>query len=229
MTENQTEELTDDQLVELAKDLIEDHDDLQDQNVSTDDMVKILENVDDEFVKEMISSKYQVVFDDSLPDEIQPSVSVRYLLCDLAAASIAEELKSLNYSENGLTDKILNFAATSVNSYMPHKNDLSGIFANIEHYSDLVNKNYCSIFQRESSVIFEYGIHSEVVDWFEDCMYDTIKNIVNSDDKELLPSDQIDYKWLIEPIKEREEQEQQDEQDGEQNGCNQCTNRARTN
>lgn len=215
MTENQTEILTDDQLVELAKDLIEDHDDLQDQNVTTDDMVKILNHVDDEFVKAMISSKYQVVFNDSLADEIKPSVSVRYLLCDLAAASIAEELKSLNYSENGLTDEILNFAATSVNSYMPRKNDLSGIYANIEHYSDLVNKNYCSISQRDFNVIFEYGIHSEIVAWFEDCLYDQIKDIVNSDDKELLPSDQIEYKWLIEPIKERQEQEQQDEQDGE--------------
>lgn len=215
MTENKTETLTDDQLVELAKDLIEDHDELKDENVTTDDMVKILNHVDDEFVKSMISSKYQVFFDDSLPYEIQPSVSVRYLLCDLAAASIAEELKSLNYSENGLTDQILNFAATSVNSYMPRKNDLSGILANIEHYSDLVNKNYCSIFDREFSVLLEYGRNSDIFGWFEDCLYDQIKDIVNSDDKELLPSDQIEYKWLIEPIKERQEQEQQDEQDGE--------------
>lgn len=213
MTENQTETLTDDQLVELAKDLIEDYAELK--NVKTDDMVKILANVDDEFVKAMISSKYQVVFNDSLADEIKPSVSVRYLLCDLAASSIAEELKSLNYSEKGSTDEILHFAATSVNSYIPRRNDLSGIYANIEHYSDLVNKNYCSISQRDFNVIFEYGIHSEIVAWFEDCLYDQIKDIVNSDDKELLPSDQIEYKWLIEPIKERQEQEQQDEQDGE--------------
>lgn len=211
MTENQTEILTDDQLVELAKDLIEDHDDLQDQNVSTDDLVKILANVDDEFVKAMISSKYQVVFNDSLADEIKPSVSVRYLLCDLAAASIAEELKSLNYSENGLTDEILNFASTSVNSYMPRKNDLSGIYANIQHYSDLVNKNYCSISQRDFNVIFEYGIHSEMVAWFEDCLYDQIKDIVNSDDKELLPSDQIYYKELIESVKQRQAEENEEE------------------
>lgn len=211
MTENQFGTLTDDQLVELAKDLIEDHDDLQDEHVSTDDMVKILHHVDDEFVKEMINSKYQVVFNDSLSDEIRPSVSVRYLLRDLAAASIAEELKSLNYSENGLAEEILNFAATSVNSYMPRKNDLSGIYNNIEHYSELVNKNYCSISQRDFNVVFEYGIHSEIVDWFEDVLYDQIKDIVNSDDKELLPSDQIDYKWLIEPIKERQEQENEEE------------------
>lgn len=210
MTENKTETLIDDQLVELAKDLIEDHEELKDENVTTDDMVKILANVDDEFVKAMISSKYQVVFNDSLADEIKPSVSVKYLLRDLAAVSIAEELNSLNYSENGLTDNILHFAATSVNSYMPRKNDLSGIYANIEHYSDLVNKNYCSIYQRYFNVIFEYGIHSETVDWFEDCLYDQIEDIVNSDDKELLPSDQIDYKWLIEPIKERQENEEED-------------------
>ena len=211
MTENQTENLTDDQLVELAKDLIEDHDELKDENVTTDDMVKILHHVDDKFVKAMISSKYQVFFDDSIPDEIQPSVSVQYLLCDLAAASIAEELKSLNYSENGLTDQILNFAANSVNSYMPRKNDLSGILANIENYSDLVNKNYCSIFDREFSVLLEYGCNSDIFGWFEDCLYDKIKDIVNSDDKELLPSDQIEYKWLIEPIKERQAQEQDGE------------------
>lgn len=210
MTENQTETMTDDQLFELAKDLIKDHEDLKDEHVSTDDMVKILNHVDDEFVKEMINSKYQVVFNDSLADEIKPSVSVKYLLRDIAAASIAEELKSLNYSENGLTDEILNFAVTSVNSYMPRKNDLSGIYSNIAHYSDLVNKNYCSISQRELSVIFEYGIHSEIVDWFGDCLYDQIKDIVNSDDKELLPIDQIEYKWLIEPIKERQENEEED-------------------
>lgn len=212
MTENQFGTLTDDQLVELAKDLIDDHEDLKDEHVSTDDLVKILSNVDSEFVKAMINSKYQVVFNDSLSDEIRPSVSVKYLLRDLAADSIAEELKSLNYSENGLTEEILNFAATSVNSYMPRKNDLSGIYNNIEHYSELVNKNYCSISQRDFNVIFEYGIHSEIVDWFEDVLYDQIKYIVNSNDKELLPSDQIDYKWLIEPIKE---QEAKDEKDGE--------------
>lgn len=212
MTENQTETLTDDQLVELAKHLIEDHEALQDENVSTDDMVKILANVDDEFVNQMYNSKYQVVFNDSLADEIRPSVSVKYLLRDLAAASIAEELKSLNYSANGLTDDILHFAATSVNSYMPRKNDLSGIYANIQHYSDLVNKNYCSIFDREFSVLLEYGRNSDAYGFVSDCLYDQIKDIVNSDDKELLPSDQIDYKWLIEPIKE---QEAKDEKDGE--------------
>lgn len=207
MTEHQTETLTDDQLVELAKDLIEDHDELKDENVTTDDMVKILANVDDEFVKEMINSKYQVVFNDSLSDEIRQSVSVKYLLRDLAADSIAEELKSLNYSENGLTDDILNFAVTSVNSYMPRKNDMSGIYANIGHYSDLVNENYCSISEREFNVIFEYGIHSEIVDCFEEALYDQIKDIVNSDDKELLPIDKIYYEGLIERLKQQQEQE----------------------
>lgn len=36
MTENQTESMTDDQLLELAKDLIKDHEDLKDENVATD-------------------------------------------------------------------------------------------------------------------------------------------------------------------------------------------------
>lgn len=45
MAENQFGTLTDDQLVELAKSLIEDHDELKDQNVTNDDMVKILSNV----------------------------------------------------------------------------------------------------------------------------------------------------------------------------------------
>ncbi|WP_302499955.1 hypothetical protein [Limosilactobacillus reuteri] len=203
MTENQTETLTDDQLVELAKDLIEDHDDLQDQNVTNDDMVKILANVDDEFVKAMISSKYQVVYGTGL------LVSVKYLLRDLAAVSIAEELNSLNYSQNGLTDDILHFAATSVNSYMPRKNDLSGIYANIKHYSDLVPGDYCSVVQyayqqylRSSS---DKGIGK-----FENSLLLMLKDIVNSNDRELLPSDQIYYKGLIERLKERQE-----EQDGE--------------
>ncbi|NME21780.1 hypothetical protein HF865_03520 [Lactobacillus reuteri] len=207
MTENQTETLTDDQLFELAKDLIEDHEELKDENVTTDDLVKILNHVDSEFVKSMYNSKYQVVLNDDVCEEIKPSVSVKYLLRDLAAASIAEELKSLNYSANGLTDEILNFAVTSVNSYMTRKNDLSGIYANIEHFSDLVNKNYCSIFDREFTVLLEYGRNSDAYGFVSDCLYDQIKDIVNSDDKELLPSDQIEYKWLIKPIKERQEQE----------------------
>ena len=199
MTENQTETLTDDQLVELSKDLIDDYAELK--NVKTDDMIKILNHVDSEFVKAMISSKYQVVLNDSVCDEIKPSVSVRYLLRDLAADSIAEKLKSLNYSANGLTDEILNFASTSVNSYMPRKNDLSGIYANIEHYSDLVNKNYCSISEREFNVLSEYGRNSDIFGFVNDYLHDQIKDIVNSDDKELLPCDQIYYEWLIKNLK----------------------------
>lgn len=208
MTETQTETMTDDQLLELAEDLIEDYAELK--NVKTDDIVKILNHVDSEFVKSMYNSKYQVVLNDDVCEEIKPSVSVKYLLRDLAAASIAEELKSLNYSENGLTDNILHFAATSVNSYMPRKNDLSVIYANIEHYSDLVNKNYCSMFDREFSVLLEYGRNSDAYGFVSDSLYDQIEDIVNSDDKELLPSDQIEYKLLIESIKERQENEEED-------------------
>lgn len=208
MTENQTETLTDDQLVELAKSLIEDHEALQDEDVSTDDMVKILANVDDEFVKEMINSKYQVVYGTGL------LVSVKYLLRDLASVSIAEELNSLNYSENGLTDEILNFAATSVNSYMPRKNDLSGIYNNIEHYSELVPGDYCSVVQYAYQQCLQSSRYKGI-EKLEYALAEALKDIVNSNDKELLPSDQIYYEGLIENLKERQEQEQQEEQDGE--------------
>lgn len=203
MTENKTETLTDDQLVELAKDLIEDHDDLQDQNVTNDDMVKILNHVDDEFVKEMINSKYKVVYGTGLV------VSIKYLLRDLAAVSIAEELNSLNYSENGLTDQILNFAATSVNSYMPRKNDLSGIYNNIEHYSELVPGDYCSVVQYAYQQCLKSG-NDGGIEKLEYALAEALKDIDNSNDRELLPSDQIYYDGLIKNLKEREE-----EQDGE--------------
>lgn len=204
MTETQTENLTDDQLVELAKSLIEDHDDLQYQNVTNDDMVKILANVDDEFVKAMISSKYQVVYGTGL------LVSVKYLLRDLAAVSIAEELKSLNYSHIGLTDEILNFAATSVNSYMPRKNDLSGIYANIEHYSDLVTGDYCSVVQYAYKQYLKSG-NDGGIEKLEHALAEALKDIINSNGRELLPSDQIYYEGLIERLKERQEENEEED------------------
>lgn len=208
MTENQTENLTDDQLVELAKDLIEDHEDLKDEHVTTDDMVKILNHVDDEFVNAMISSKYQVVYGAGL------LVSVKYLLRDLAAVSIAEELNILNYSQNGLTDDILHFASTSVNSYMSRKNDLSGIYNNIEHYSELVPGDYCSVVQYAYKQYLKSG-NDGGIEKLENSLVLMLKDIVNSNDRELLLRDHIYYKGLIENLKERQEQEQQDEQDGE--------------
>ncbi|MBB1122765.1 hypothetical protein [Limosilactobacillus albertensis] len=204
MTENQTEILTDDELLELAKDLIEDHDELKDENVTTDDLVKILANVDDEFVKAMISSKYQVVYGTGL------LVSVKYLLRDLAAVSIAEELKSLNYSENVLTEEILNFAATSVNSYMPRKNDLSGIYANIEHYSDLVTGDYCSVVQYAYKQYLKSG-NDGGIEKLEYALAEALKDIVNSNGRELLPSDQIYYEGLIERLKERQEENEEED------------------
>lgn len=203
MTENQTETLTDDQLVELAKDLIEDHEELKDENVTNDDMVKILNHVDSEFVKSMYNSKYQVVYGTGL------LVSVKYLLRDLASVSIAEELNSLNYSENGLTDEILNFAATSVNSYMPRKNNLSGIYNNIEHYSELVTGDYCSVVQYAYKQYLKSG-NDGGIEKLEYALAEALKDIVNSNNRDLLPSDQIYYKGLIERLKERQE-----EQDGE--------------
>lgn len=194
MKENQTETLTDDQLVELAKNLIEDHDDLQDQNVTTDDLVKILSNVDSEFVKAMISSKYQVVYGTGL------LVSVKYLLRDLAAVSIAEELNSLNYSQNGLTDDILHFASTSVNSYMPRKNDLSGIYNNIEHYSELVPGDYCSVVQYAYQQCLQASRYKGI-EKLEHSLAEALKDIDNSNDRELLPGDQIYYEGLIERLK----------------------------
>lgn len=204
MTENQTETLTDDQLVELAKNLIEDHEDLKDEHVTNDDMVKILNNVDDEFVKEMINSKYQVIYGTGL------LVSVKYLLRDLAAVSIAEELKSLNYSHIGFTDEILNFAATSVNSYMPRKNDLSGIYANIEHYSDLVPGDYCSVVQYAYQQCLQSS-SDKGIGKFENSLVLMLKDIVNSNNRELLPRDYIYYEGLIENLKERQEENEGDD------------------
>lgn len=206
MAENQFGTLTDDQLVELAKSLIEDHDELKDQNVTNDDMVKILSNVDSEFVKAMYNSKYQVVYGTGL------LVSVKYLLRDLAAVSIAEELNSLNYSETGLTDDILNFAATSVNSYMPQRNDLSGIYANIQHYSNLVQGDYCSVVQYAYQQYLQSS-SDKGIGGFENSLALMLKDIVNSNNRELLPSDQIYYEGLIETLKER--QEENEEEDGE--------------
>ena len=203
MIENQFGTLTDDELLELAKNLIEDHDDLKNEHVTNDDMVKILANVDDEFVKEMINSKYQVVYGTGL------LVSVKYLLRDLASVSIAEELNSLNYSENGLSDDILNFASTSVNSYMPRKNDLSGIYNNIEHYSELVPGDYCSVVQYAYQQCLQSSRYKGI-EKLEYALAEALKDIVNSNDRELLPSDHIYYEGLIERLKERQE-----EQDGE--------------
>lgn len=200
MTENQTETLTDDQLVELAKDLIEDHDDLQDQNVTTDDLVKILNHVDDEFVKSMISSKYQVVYGRGL------LVSVKYLLRDLAAVLIAEGLNILNYSQNGLTDDILHFAYTSVNSYMTRKNDLSGIYANIELCSELVPGDYCSVVQYAYQQCLQSS-RFKGIEKLEYALAEALKDIDNSNNRELLPSDEIYYEGLIERLKERQEEE----------------------
>lgn len=194
MTENQTETMTDDQLLELAKDLIKDHEDLKDEHVSTDDLVKILSNVDSEFVKAMLNSKYQVVYGTGL------LVSVKYLLRDLAAVSIAEELKSLNYSHIGLTDEILNFAATSVNSYMPRKNDLSGIYNNIEHYSELVPGDYCSVVQYAYQQCLQSSRYKGI-EKLEYALAEALKDIDNSNDRELLPGDQIYYEGLIERLK----------------------------
>lgn len=204
MTENQFGTLTDDELLELAKDLIEDHEDLKDENVTTDDMVKILANVDDEFVKAMYNSKYQVVYGTGL------LVSVKYLLRDLAAVSIAEELNSVNYSENGLTNNILNFASTSVNSYMPRKNDLSGIYANIEHYSDLVPGDYCSVVQYAYQQCLQASRYKGI-EKLEHSLAEALKDIDNSNDRELLPSDQIYYKGLIERLKERQEADEEED------------------
>ena len=207
MTETQTENLTDDQLVELAKSLIEDHEALQDENVSTDDMVKILANVDDEFVKAMISSKYQVVYGRGL------LVSVKYLLRDFAAVSIAEDLNIFNYSQNGLTIDILHSASTSINSYMPRKNDLSGIYNNIEHYSELVPGDYCSVVQYAYQQCLQSSRYKGI-EKLEYALADALKDIDNSNDRELLPGDKIYYEGLIKNLKERQE-EAKDETDGE--------------
>ena len=207
MTENKTETLTDDQLVELAKDLIEDHAELQ--NVKTDDMVKILSTADkkSDMPYAMLTSKYQVIEMECRDGEWTPinasgdgvtgTVTISKLLRDIAVDGISCQLNYNDYKHNGLTDNILYFAVNSFASY-----NVDWIYKNVKHYSDLIDKHYCDfayakIYQymhcenhREDYEKFETGLLYDMEKIYDDEMKcDEFYMISDDKAKRLLPCD----------------------------------------
>lgn len=172
MTENQTETLTDDQLVELAKDLIEDYAELK--NVKTDDIVNILSAADKKsnMVAAMYRSNYQIIkmeYRDSewtpvndKGDGVTGTVPASQLLRDIAADGISYQLNYNNYEKNGLTDDILYFAVNSFATY-----DVDWIYKSVKHYSDLIGKHYCDFGYARIYQYMHCGNHSEDYEKFE--------------------------------------------------------------
>ncbi|WP_323074593.1 hypothetical protein [Limosilactobacillus reuteri] len=207
MTENQTENLTDDQLVELAKDLINDYAELQ--NVKTDDLVEILSAADkkSDMPYAMLTSKYQIIEMEQRDGEWTPindegtgvtgTVPASQLLRDIAADGIYYQLNYNNYEKNGLTDDILYFAVNSFATY-----DVDWIYKSVKHYSDSINKHYCDfsyarIYQylhcenhREDYEKFETGLLNDlckIYDYQMKC--DDFYMISEDKAKRLLPCD----------------------------------------
>ena len=208
MTENQFGTLTDDQLLELAEDLISDYEELK--NVNTDDMVKILSNADkkSDMPYAMLTSKYQIIemeFRDGewtpINDEgdgVTGTVPISKLLRDIAADGISYQLNYNDYNKNGLTDKILYFAVNSFASY-----DVDWIYKSVNHYSDSINKHYCDfsyarIYQymhcenhREDYEKFEMGLLDDLCKIYDDQIKcDEFYMIPEDQAKRLLPCDQ---------------------------------------
>lgn len=168
MTENQTETMTDDQLLELAEDLISDYEELK--NVKTDDLVNILSSADKktDFVAAMYHSNYQIIkmeFRDgewtpinANGDGVTGTVPISKLLREIAVDGITYQLNYNDYNKNGLTDNILYFAVNSFSSY-----DADWIYKNVTHYSNLINKHYCDFGYAK---IYQY-IHFKNHDEFE--------------------------------------------------------------
>lgn len=204
MTENRTEELTDDQLVELAKDLIEDHEELD--NVKTEDMVKILSAADKKsnMPYAMLTSKYQIIQMEQRDREWTPindegdgvtkTVQISKLLRDIAADGISYQLNYNNYEKNGLTDKILYFAVNSFASY-----NVDWIYDNVKHYSDSINKHYCDFSYAKIYQYMHFKDHDEfetgllndlckIYDYQMKC--DEFYMIPEDEAKRLLPCDQ---------------------------------------
>lgn len=210
MTENQTETMTDDQLLELAKDLIEDHDELKDENVTTDDMVKILSAADKKsnMPYAMLTSNYQIIKMEYRDGEWTPinangdgvtkTVPASKLLREIAVDGISCQLNYNDYNKNGLTDNILYFAVNSFASY-----NVDWIYSNVKHYSDLIDKHYCDfsyakIYQymhcenhREDYQKFETGLLNDLCKIYDDQIKcDEFYMISNDEAKRLLPCDQ---------------------------------------
>lgn len=168
MTENQTETMTDDQLFELAKDLIDDYAELK--NVKTDDLVKILSAADKKsnMPYAMLTSKYQIIEMEFRDGEWTPisangagvtkTVPISKLLREIAVDGITNQLNYNNYEKNGLTDNILYFAVNSFASY-----NADWIYHNVKHFSDLIGKHYCDFAYAK---IYQY-MHFKEHDEFE--------------------------------------------------------------
>ena len=195
MTENQFGTLTDDQLLELAEDLISDYAELQ--NVKTEDMMKILSAADNEsdMVYAMLNSKYQIIQMefrdgewtpiDNDGDGVTKTVPASKLLREIAVDGITYQLNYNDYEHNGLTDNILYFAVNSFASY-----NVDWIYKNVKHYSDLIGKHYCDF---SYAKIYQY-MHFKDHDKFETALlYDLCKiydDQMKCDELYIIPEDQ---------------------------------------
>lgn len=207
MTENKTQTMTDDQLFELAKDLIDDYAELQ--NVKTEDMVKILSAADkkSDMPYAMLTSKYQIIEMeyrdgdwtpiDNDGDGVTKTVPISQLLREIAVDGITYQLNYNDYEHNGLTDNILYFAVNSFASY-----DVDWIYKSVKHYSDSIGKHYCDfsyarIYQymhcenhREDYEKFETGLLDDLCKIYDDEMKcDELYIIPEDQAKRLLPCD----------------------------------------
>lgn len=207
MTETQTETMTDDQLLELAKDLISDYAELQ--NVKTDDIVKILSTADkkSDMPYAMLTSKYQIIQMEQRDREWTPindegdgvtgTVPASKLLREIAVDGITYQLNYNDYEHNGLTDNILYFAVNSFASY-----NADWIYNDVKRYSDLIGKHYCDfsyakIYQylhcknhREDYEKFETGLLDDLCKIYDDEMKcDEFYMISDDKAKRLLPCD----------------------------------------
>lgn len=195
MTENQFGTLTDDELLELAEDLISDYEELK--NVKTDDLVKILSAADNKsnMVYAMLTSKYQIIqmefrdgewtpIDDK-GDGVTGTVPISKLLRDIAADGISYQLNYNDYNKNGLTDKILYFAVNSFATY-----DVDWIYKSVKHYSYLIGKHYCDF---SYAKIYQY-MHFKDHDEFETGLLNDLCKIYDDemkcDEFYIIPEDQ---------------------------------------
>lgn len=199
MTENQFGTLTDDELLELAEDLINDYAELQ--NVKTDDMVKILSAADkkSDMVYAMLTSKYQIIQMEKRDREWTPindegtgvteTVPISKLLREIAVDGISYQLNYNDYEHNRLTDKILYFAVNSFATY-----DADWIYNNVKHYSDLINKHYCDFAYAKIYQYMHCGNHSEDYEKFETGLLDDLCKIyddqIKCDEFYMIPEDQ---------------------------------------
>lgn len=204
MTENQFGTMTDDELLELAEDLISDYEELK--NVKTDDLVKILSAADkiSDMVAAMYCSNYQIIQMEYRDGEWTPvnangdgvtgTVQISKLFREIAVDGISYQLNYNDYEKNRLTDNILYFA---VNSFATYDTEL--IYHNVKRYSDLINKHYCDFAYAK---IYQY-MHFKDHDEFATGLFDDLCKIYDdqikcdefymiSEDqaKRLLPRDQ---------------------------------------